>query len=517
MVDALPSLLESCSWIRQIACAADPIDAVVCLRSALDLCSTNQALALGRARIARECMWKALHTGDWREATDTSRGLYGAAATLEACLEAVAGNVRGAIRSIDIALMIVAGDLRPRLAALLGVLESTVGKASLSTSLLLHPAFCAAWHGWHCVNDASKQSPADATARCNISSSSHSRILPDFEALAEFQGTGLATPARASTLPIPSPSPGHSGCKFSRASDLADFPLLGADPARNGSIHRLSFPPVQTFFTEHFLPRRPVVVDHATTCWPAHQRWADPHYLLRLAGHRTVPVELGTDYRASGWSQVTMTLHEFMGRMAELPTSPRTSSLRTTKGDAPSSIPHGTGAATSSEGLQLPYLAQHALFDLIPALQADIIVPDYCGLSGPISETGGGEHRDGSDDCDDGEVLAQAWIGPARTVSCLHYDRPHNLLTQVIGYKYVRMFDPQQAARLYPMPGAMKNTSAVNVACPDLTVHPAFAGAPFLDTVLGPGEMLYIPPGWWHYVEALTPSWSVSFWWGAHV
>lgn len=30
---------------------------------------------------------------------------------------------------------------------------------------------------------------------------------------------------------------------------------------------------------------------------------------------------------------------------------------------------------------------------------------------------------------------------------------------------------------------------------------------------LGPGEMLYIPPNWWHHVTALTPSFSVSFWW----
>jgi ribosomal protein L16 Arg81 hydroxylase len=27
--------------------------------------------------------------------------------------------------------------------------------------------------------------------------------------------------------------------------------------------------------------------------------------------------------------------------------------------------------------------------------------------------------------------------------------------------------------------------------------------------------MLYVPPGWWHYVRALTVSFSVSFWWGA--
>lgn len=33
------------------------------------------------------------------------------------------------------------------------------------------------------------------------------------------------------------------------------------------------------------------------------------------------------------------------------------------------------------------------------------------------------------------------------------------------------------------------------------------------DCVLEPGQMLFIPPGWWHYVRSTTVSFSVSFWW----
>lgn len=39
------------------------------------------------------------------------------------------------------------------------------------------------------------------------------------------------------------------------------------------------------------------------------------------------------------------------------------------------------------------------------------------------------------------------------------------------------------------------------------------AALPFQDVVLGPGQMLYIPPGWWHFVRSLSTSFSVSFWW----
>jgi hypothetical protein len=57
------------------------------------------------------------------------------------------------------------------------------------------------------------------------------------------------------------------------------------------------------------------------------------------------------------------------------------------------------------------------------------------------------------------------------------------------------------------------NVSAVDVEHPDLGAHPAFAGAHHYDVLLGPGDGLFIPKGWWHYVRALTPSWSLNFWW----
>lgn len=41
------------------------------------------------------------------------------------------------------------------------------------------------------------------------------------------------------------------------------------------------------------------VVEH----WPAFNRWRDPGYLLRVAGCRTVPVEVGSHYLAEEWRQ----------------------------------------------------------------------------------------------------------------------------------------------------------------------------------------------------------------------
>ncbi len=85
---------------------------------------------------------------------------------------------------------------------------------------------------------------------------------------------------------------------------------------------------------------------------------------------------------------------------------------------------------------------------------------------------------------------------------------------QVMGEKYVRLYSAAHSAQLYPHPGRLlHNTSQVDLDTPDLAQFPDFAELPCLECVLRPGEMLYIPPGHWHYVKALSTSFSVSFWW----
>ena len=99
-------------------------------------------------------------------------------------------------------------------------------------------------------------------------------------------------------------------------------------------------------------------------------------------------------------------------------------------------------------------------------------------------------------------------------VTPLHHDPHHNLLAQAVGLKYVRLYPPAATPRLYPyQQGLTTNASQVDLDAPDLVRHPDFAGLPHQECLLRPGEMLYIPPGWWHYVRSLAVSFSVSFWW----
>ena len=99
-------------------------------------------------------------------------------------------------------------------------------------------------------------------------------------------------------------------------------------------------------------------------------------------------------------------------------------------------------------------------------------------------------------------------------VTPLHHDPHYNLLAQVVGSKYVRLYHPRHTAQLHPYnTGLTQNSSQIDVFEPDHSLYPEFAALPFLDCILQPGQMLFIPPDWWHYVKALSVSFSVSFWW----
>ena len=253
-------------------------------------------------------------------------------------------------------------------------------------------------------------------------------------------------------------------------------------------------------FEKHMAAGLPLVIQDALTHWPAlHERpWNSPAYLMKktFGGRRLVPVEIGRSYTDSGWGQSIITFKDFMSMylLGDLITDTQEK---------------GTG-----------YLAQHDLFSQVPSLRNDISVPDYCYTDPPPPSPGtplGNKEQQPELE----EPLLNAWFGPAGTISPLHTDPYHNILCQVVGKKYIRLYDPSETGKLYPkgVEGEgvdMSNTSEVDVEAADAILdgeHPLFRRAEYVETILKEGECLYIPVGWWHYVRSLTVSFSVSFWW----
>lgn len=265
---------------------------------------------------------------------------------------------------------------------------------------------------------------------------------------------------------------------------------------------------ILTFTTHLSSPRPPpLLLPDLVSHWPAltTNPWSHPSYLLSrtLSGRRLVPVEIGRSYVDAAWSQQLLPFREFLETYITSPSS--------------SQQPKG-------------YLAQHPLLTHIPSLRRDVAIPDLCYAAA------------GDDDEDDAEPQLNAWFGPAGTITPLHTDPHENLLVQVVGRKYVRLYPAWTPAEVVRPRGRgedgvdMGNTSCWDVGVVEGWDAPGpgegedeeggeggigheegeeeFKKAEYFDCILGPGDTLYIPKGWWHYVRGLSVSFSVSFWFG---
>lgn len=236
-------------------------------------------------------------------------------------------------------------------------------------------------------------------------------------------------------------------------------------------------PSIQHFKENYFNKSQPVILKECMSQWPALLKWNQPKYLLEVCKNRVVPIEIGKNYTTESWSQDLVKFEDFFRRQF---------------------LEHDTSGTASK---RIEYLAQHNLFDQIPALRNDIFIPEYCCTT---------------DDTVDGEIDVdiKAWLGPEGTTSPMHIDEKHNLLCQVFGSKRIILAAPKETANLYVFDGDMlKNTSQIDAEHLDYDRFPLLKNVKFYSFTLYKGEMLYIPPRWWHFVRSLSNSFSVSFWW----
>ena len=121
----------------------------------------------------------------------------------------------------------------------------------------------------------------------------------------------------------------------------------------------------------------------------------------------------------------------------------------------------------------------------------------------------------------DATAAPRIWIGNRATVPA-HFDDSHNIACVTAGRRRFTLLPPQCAPLLYLGPPDYAPTSAPMSVVPDLhradpARFPLLAQA--LDRALvaelEPGDAIYIPPLWFHQVEALAPHLNIlmNYWW----
>lgn len=100
------------------------------------------------------------------------------------------------------------------------------------------------------------------------------------------------------------------------------------------------------------------------------------------------------------------------------------------------------------------------------------------------------------------------WFGPGGTVTKPHHDELNILMAQVLGQKKITLVSPSESHLVYNNLGVY---SDVDWDVPDYDSYPLFKKVHRIEVTLNPGEMLFIPVGWWHYVKGVKPSLTISF------
>ena len=105
------------------------------------------------------------------------------------------------------------------------------------------------------------------------------------------------------------------------------------------------------------------------------------------------------------------------------------------------------------------------------------------------------------------------WLGPSGTVTPLHCDYDDNIFAQIWGTKRIFLSPPHHDEFLYPREAnAILFGSPFDPEAPDFEKFPLARQAAMIECIMQPGELLYVPAGWYHQVRSLTFSLSANRW-----
>jgi len=217
------------------------------------------------------------------------------------------------------------------------------------------------------------------------------------------------------------------------------------------------------FLHSFYAPGRPVVIKGAMTGWPALKRWT-PDYLAEAVGDAMIEFQ-GDRSRATDY-ELAKDRHKMRGRFRDF--------IAMVRGGGNNAYLTAYNSAATG-----PALAP---------LQADLGFIDAYLTRAP----------------------GMLWIGGAGAFTPLHFDLTNNLLAQVSGTKRVILIPPSQTRRLAHRCHVFSDVRDVTDEA-RLTLFPQARDVLRYEVLLSPGDLLFIPIGWWHQVRTESFSTMLTY------
>lgn len=223
----------------------------------------------------------------------------------------------------------------------------------------------------------------------------------------------------------------------------------------------------QQFLEQYYAANRPVVMTGLTDAWPALKLWT-ADYLKKALGDAEAEIMTGLD--ANRRCELNLQQHRRVVRFADYV-----------------DMVFGGGATNDH------YLVANNQFFQRPEcrrLLDDLTVfEDY--LDPALL---------------DGRCFL--WFGPGGTVTPLHHDACNIMMAPVFGRKRLYVIPADQWQYVYNTTGFFSDVDCEN---PDFERWPYFRYATVIELTLEPGDVMFMPVGWWHHVRTIEPSAMISF------
>lgn len=227
-------------------------------------------------------------------------------------------------------------------------------------------------------------------------------------------------------------------------------------------IERVETLTKEAFILNYFKPQKPVVIERFIEDWPAFTKW-NLDYMAQVAGDKTVPLydDRPVDYK-DGFNEphATMKMDEYIDLLKREPTKYR--------------------------------IFLWNILKEVPELQKDFTYPDF-GLKLM-------------------KGLPMLFFGGENSSTFMHYDID---LANIFhfhfhGKKRTILFDQKQNDHLYKIPHSLITREDIDFSNPDFEKWPALKNAEGYIGDLDHGNVLYMPEGYWHYMQYVTPGFSMS-------